>query len=57
MEYMESKEIIDKTNKLFYGLMKEATRYSLTEFLEEWGLTYDDYEEISAFLETKGFKL
>lgn len=33
-------------NEFMYALMKEARRDSLWEFIEEWGISKEDYEEI-----------
>jgi hypothetical protein len=40
---------MNKPNQLdtfMYGLMKEARRYSLMDFLENWEITEEEYEEI-----------
>ena len=46
-----------KTNKLFYGLMKMAKRESFIDFLEYWGISYDEYEEIKEYFKKEGFVL
>ena len=37
--------------KLMYGLIKNAARSSFVEFLDEWGLTMDDYSSIKGAIE------
>ena len=40
----------DKLNSLMYALTKHAARNSFIEFLEEWGLSEEDYAEVKAYL-------
>lgn len=40
----------DKLNNLMYALTKHAARNSFVEFLEEWGLSEEDYTEVKAYL-------
>jgi len=40
----------DKLNNLMYALTKHAARNSFIEFLEEWGLSEEDYAEVKAYL-------
>lgn len=47
---MNDKQIED-FQKLMYGLVKNAARSSFVEFLEECGLTMDDYSSIKGALE------
>ena len=35
-----------KMETLMYGLTKEAARSGFIDWLEEWGLTDNDYEEL-----------
>lgn len=46
-----------KIGTLFYGFMKDARRQSFMDWLEEWDLTYDDYEEIQAYFKGLGIEL
>ena len=48
-----SEEIIEKADKLMYALIKEAARHSFVEFLEEWDLSEDDYEDIKSYITEK----
>lgn len=41
-----SEELKDKMNTLMYFLIKEAARSSFAEFIEELGISDDDYEAI-----------
>ena len=44
-----------KFEVLIYALTKHAARDSFDDFLERWGLTWDDYKEIRDYLkETYG---
>ncbi len=52
-----NEELKVKINKLFYGLMKEAGRSSLSEFLENWDLTGEDLDAITAYFLTQGLEL
>jgi len=54
---MTDKELKAKIDKLFYGFMKEARRDSFVEFLEYWGLAYEDYEEIVEYFKDQGINL
>jgi hypothetical protein len=48
---------VNKFEKLMYFLIKDSAKYSFREFLEEIGLTDDDYQEIKKYLkETYGIK-
>ncbi|MCS5499824.1 hypothetical protein NY607_01735 [Lysinibacillus sp. A4] len=45
-------------NDFMYALMKEARRDSFREFLENWEITQEEYEEIEAWFKNKlGIKL
>ncbi|WHY75723.1 hypothetical protein QNH20_16525 [Neobacillus sp. WH10] len=47
-----------KFEKLMYFLIKDAAKYSFVEFLDESGLTEEDFEEIKKYLqETYGIKM
>lgn len=47
-----------KLETLMYALMKGARRNSLMQFLEDWEISEEEYDEISAwFKETLGIKL
>ena len=46
-------EMKQKFKTLWYGLRKEAQRQSLIEWLEEWGLTFDDFKMIEQELRDK----
>lgn len=35
---------------LMYALTKECARSSFVEFLEEWDITYEEYQEIKEYL-------
>jgi hypothetical protein len=35
-----------KLDTFMYALMKEARRYSFKEFIEHWGISEEEYEEI-----------
>ena len=50
-------DLIKKINKLFYGFMKEARRNSFMDFLEDWDLTYEYYEQIEACFKEQGISL
>lgn len=52
-----NEELKPKINRLFYGLMKEAGRSSLSEFLEAWDLTLTDLDEITAYFLAQGLEL
>lgn len=41
-----------KFEKLMYGLLKNASRISFIDFLETWGITEQEYDEIKEHLET-----
>lgn len=41
-----------KFEKLMYGLLKNASRISFMDFLETWGLSEQEYDEIKKHLET-----
>ena len=41
-------ELKAKMNTLMYSLTKEAARSSFVQFIEELGISDDDYEEIKA---------
>ncbi|WP_162940861.1 hypothetical protein [Pectobacterium parmentieri] len=43
-------------SRLMYALTKNAARNSFVEFLEEWDITEEDYEEISKFLKDNDIK-
>lgn len=47
----------ENINKLFYGFMKEARRSSFMEFLENWEITYEEYEEVKKHFAEQGIKL
>lgn len=42
-----------KMQKIMYALTKNAARNSYAEFLEDWGISDDDYEEIKKVWEEK----
>jgi 5-bromo-4-chloroindolyl phosphate hydrolysis protein len=42
---------VKKFETLMYFLLKDACKYSFSEFLEESGLAESDYEEIKKHLE------
>jgi len=45
----------EKFSRLMYALTKHAARDSFIDFIEGWGLTWDDYKEIRDYLkETYG---
>lgn len=44
----------EKLQVLMYALGKEAARSSFRDFLDESGITDDEYEEIKAFLHQFG---
>ncbi|WP_197261617.1 hypothetical protein [Brevibacillus laterosporus] len=47
----------EKFGTLFYALTKGAARDSFVEFLEYWGLTEEDYDDIKKHLmETYGIR-
>ena len=43
----------EKFSTLMYWLTKGAAKYDFSEFLEEIGLTFDDYHEIRDYLKEK----
>ena len=47
---VNKESVHDKMNTLMYALTKSAARTSFDEFLEDWGLTNADYEEIKSFM-------
>lgn len=49
---------LKKFETLLYFLIKDAAKYDFNEFLEEHGITEDDYREIKYHLqETYGIKM
>lgn len=47
-----------KLETLMYALMKEARRDSFMEFIDDWDISVEEYDEISAwFKETLDIKL
>ena len=40
-------------SQLMYAMTKECARNSFVEFLETWGVSYEDYEEITRYLNEK----
>ncbi|WP_232696147.1 hypothetical protein [Brevibacillus daliensis] len=47
----------EKFSTLMYALTKNAARNSFVDFLEEWDLTKDDYDDIKEHLiETYGIR-
>ncbi len=49
-----NEELQKKMNTLMYALTKEAARSSFVEWLEEWGITEEEYEQIKAHWKTLG---
>ncbi|WP_179115727.1 hypothetical protein [Bacillus sonorensis] len=48
----------EKIQIFMYALMKEARRSSLVEFLEHWGISEQDFDEIEAWFDKEfGIKL
>ncbi len=41
-----------KFETLMYGLLKNASRISFVDFLETWGISKQEYDEIKKHLET-----
>jgi len=50
---MNKDDFLNKGNKLFYAFMKEARRTGFIDWLEEWDLTEEDFDAISAELKLK----
>ena len=49
---MDRETLIDKSEKLMYGLIKAARRQSFVEFCEDWGIDYEEeWPEIQAYWE------
>lgn len=46
-----------KLDDLMYGLMKGARRHSFMDFLENWGITEAEYEEIEEWFKQFEVKL
>jgi DNA-directed RNA polymerase subunit N (RpoN/RPB10) len=46
----------EKLQELMYALTKNAARNSFNEFLEDWGITRPEYEEIKEFISDLGVK-
>jgi hypothetical protein len=47
----------EKFSRLMYALTKHAARNGFIDFIEGWGLTWEDYEEIRDYLkETYGIE-
>lgn len=46
----EEMTVHDKLNSLMYALTKHAARNSFVDFLEDWGLTEQDYAEVKEYL-------
>lgn len=40
----------EKFSLLMYALTKHAARDGFIDFIEEWGLTWEDYKEIRDYL-------
>lgn len=45
-----------KMNKYLYALEKLAARESFMDFIEDWGITEEEYEEIAEFFKAQGIK-
>jgi hypothetical protein len=43
----------EKFSRLMYALTKHTARDSFIDFIEGWGLTWDDYKEIRDYLKEK----
>lgn len=43
-----------KLNKYLYALEKLAARESFMDFVEHWGISEEEYEEISAWFKAQG---
>jgi len=46
-------DLIKKANAMFYRLTKDAARYSFIEYLEDAGLTSDEWQEIKSEIASK----
>ena len=46
-------DLMQKANSLFYALTKMAARDSFIEFLEDSGLTSDEWQEIKSEITSK----
>lgn len=47
----------EKFSTLMYALTKHASNHSFLDFLDTWGLTFEEYKEIRDYLkETYGIK-
>jgi tRNA A37 threonylcarbamoyladenosine biosynthesis protein TsaE len=46
-------DLIKKANAMFYRLTKDAARYSFIEYLEDAGLTLDEWEKIKSEITSK----
>ncbi|EKN3952939.1 hypothetical protein WFJ88_20405 [Yersinia enterocolitica] len=53
---MSEKKIPKKLPDFIYAVGKEAARSSFVDFLECWGISEDEYEEISKFFSDLGIK-
>ena len=54
---MKEEILKEKINKLFYGFLKEARRSDFSEFLEDWELSFDDFDEIREYFKKQGITL
>jgi hypothetical protein len=48
-----NEDLMKKANNMFYYLTKTAARDSFTDFLEEVGLTSDEWQEIKSEITSK----
>ena len=46
-------DLIQKANSLFYALTKDAARNSFIEYLEDSGVTQDEWQEIKSEITSK----
>lgn len=46
-----------KLDTFMYALMKEARRISFMDFIENWDITEEDYEEIKKWFSEQSVKL
>jgi hypothetical protein len=46
-------DLMQKANSLFYALTKDAARNSFIEYLEDAGVTQDEWQEIKSEITSK----
>ena len=47
----------EKLEQFMYGLMKEARRSSFIEFIDNWNISYEEWQEIEEWFNKQDIKL